>query len=448
MISVSAHNYSSMAMTGATVQRDIDVSIQRLSSGRRINAAKDDVAGMQISTRLNAEIKGLEQTSKNAADAQSLIDTASEAINDAKKEVLRVRELAVQAANGVLSSSDRSAINTEIKQRIDSIDRIALNTSWAGKKLLDGTFSTVPIQISSQSTDIISLSISSMGSAQIGLSNSISISSHPGENNSDDVSVVGRHPSVTGNPSFIRFTNDTTAGMVHWFSNGGGIDPSADPNSKVEILGKTYTVSQGTISEKTLNLQSQLDGDGISSTVVNLGGSLGTVLEVSGDIVFRDYNLAYGTSTFIYYGDPLQPVDGASNDSATLDPGYTHEILLPGYTNNSTPISVTSQATAYNLISLADSALTTLNAENGKVASISNRIDNIISFNLSTSININQASGRIVDADYAKETAEFAKNNILQQATIHMSKLARNSSEGLRTLLKGDSFVHKQNFLY
>ena len=87
MISVSAHNYSSMAMTGAAVQRDIDVSIQRLSSGRRINAAKDDVAGMQISTRLNAEIKGLEQASNNAADAQSLIDTASEAIKDAKKEV-------------------------------------------------------------------------------------------------------------------------------------------------------------------------------------------------------------------------------------------------------------------------------------------------------------------------------------------------------------------------
>ena len=107
MISVSGHNYSSMALTGASVQRDIDVSIQRLSSGRRINAAKDDVAGVQISTRLNAEIKGLEQASRNAADAQSLLDTASEAINVAKKEVLRVRELAVQAANGVLSSSDR-----------------------------------------------------------------------------------------------------------------------------------------------------------------------------------------------------------------------------------------------------------------------------------------------------------------------------------------------------
>ena len=443
MISVNGHYYSSMAVAGTSVQRDIDVSIQRLSSGRRINAAKDDVAGVQISTRLNAEIKGLEQASRNAADAQSLLDTASEAIKDAKKEVLRVRELAVQAANGVLSSSDRAAINTEIKQRIDSIDRIALNTSWAGKKLLDGTFSTVPIQIGSQSTDILSLGISSVSSVQIGLSNSVSnSSSHPGENNSDDVSIVANHPSASGNPYFIRFTDDTTAGMVHWFSNGGGIDPSADPNSKVEILGKEYTISQGTISSKTSALQSQLAVDGISSTIINLGGSLGTVLEV-GQATLSDYISAYSTSTFIYYGDPLQPVDGASNDSATLDPGYTHNT-----SNSSTPISVTDQATANNLISLADSALTTLNAENAKVAALSNRIDNIISANLFISINIKQASGRIVDADYAKETAEFAKNNILQQATIHMSKLARNSSEGLRTLLKGDSFVHKQNFLY
>jgi len=257
-----------MARAGSSIQNKMDTSIQRLSSGQRINAAKDDVAGMQISTRLNAEIKGFEQASKNAADAQSLLDTASEAINDAKKEVLRVRELAVQAANGVLSSSDRAAINKEIKQRIYSIDRIASNTSWAGKKLLDGTFSTVPIQIGSQSTDTLSLGISSVSSAQIGLSNSVSnSSSHPGENNSDDVSIVAAVPSGSvGIPYYwIRFTDDTSAGMVHWFSNGGGIDPSADPNSKVEILGKEYTISQGTISSKTSALQSQLAVDGISS---------------------------------------------------------------------------------------------------------------------------------------------------------------------------------------
>ena len=443
MISVNGHYYSSMAVAGTSVQRDIDVSIQRLSSGRRINAAKDDVAGMQISMRLSAKIKGLEQASKNAADAQSLIDTASTAINDAKKEVLRVKELAVQAANGTISSSDRDAINSEIKQRVYSIDRIASNTSWAGKQLLDGTFSGVKFQIGSETQDILTVNISSISSAQIGLANSVNnSSSHPGENNSDDVSIVANHPSASGNPSFIRFTNDTTAGMVHWFSNGGGIDPSADPDSKVEILGKEYTVSQGTISNKTSNLQSQLANDGISSSIVNLGGSLGTVLEVSATAL-SDYASAYSTSTFIYYGDPLQAVDGASNDSATLDAGYTHDT-----SNSSTPISVTDQGTASNLITLADTALAKLNAEDGKVGALSNRIDNIMSVNLSISTSLNQAIGGIADADYAKETAELAKNNILQQTSIQMSVISRKASESVRTLLNGDSFLHKQNFLY
>ena len=92
MIGVSGHNYSSMALTGASIQNKIDTSIQRLSSGQRINAAKDDVAGMQISTRLNAEIKGLEQASKNAADVQSLIDTAEIASQQIESNLLRVRE--------------------------------------------------------------------------------------------------------------------------------------------------------------------------------------------------------------------------------------------------------------------------------------------------------------------------------------------------------------------
>ena len=175
---------------------------------------------------------------------------------------------------------------------------------------------------------------------------------------------------------------------------------------------------------------------------VNWGGLLGIVLEVSATTL-SDYVSAYSTSTFIYYGDPLQAVDGASNDSATLDAGYTHDT-----SNSSNPISVTDQGTASNLITLADTALAKLNAEDGKVGALSNRIDNIMSVNLSISTSLNQAIGRIADADYAKETAELAKNNILQQTSIQMSVISRKASESVRMLLNGDSFLHKQNFLY
>ena len=136
------------------------------------------------------------------------------------------------------------------------------------------------------------------------------------------------------------------------------------------VLAKFFSLT----SNKTSNLQSQLANDGISSSIVNLGGSLGTVLEVSATTL-SDYASAYSKSTFIYYGYPLQGVDGAPNDSATLDAGYTRVT-----SNSSTPISVTDQGTASNLITLADTALAKLNAEDGKVGALSNNL--IISYPL------------------------------------------------------------------
>ena len=457
MISVSGHNYSSMAMAGSSIQNKIDTSIQRLSSGHRINAAKDDAGGVQISSRLNAEIKGLEQASKNAADAQSLIDTASVAIKEAKQNVLRIRELAVQAANGTLSSAERAAINLEVKQNIYSIDSIASNTAWSGKTLLDGSFSNMQIQTGSKANDILNVSINSISSTELEFSttatttSSSSTSTHPGANNSTDISIIANHPTNSSHPYFIKFTDDTTAGMIHWYSNGGGTDLTDDPNSKVEILGKEYTIPQGTIAAKTNNLQTQLAADGISATVRDVG-IWEIFLEVDA-ATLDDYITAYGTTSFVFYADPLNVVDGDSNDGDLISGGFVQ--LVAGYSSSTstttttiTPSSLLTADDAETFLSKADTAIAKLNIEEGKMGALSNRIDNIVSANHSLSTNLNRALGRIVDADYARETAELAKNNILQQATIQMSALARNSGESLRILLKGDSFVHKQNFLY
>ena len=446
-----------MAMAGSSIQNKIYTSIQRLSSGHRINAAKDDTGAVQISTRLNAEIKGLEQASKNAADAQSLVDTASVAIKEAKQNVLRIRELAVQAANGTLSSAERAAINLEVKQNIYSIDSIASNTAWSGKTLLDGSFSNMQIQTGSKANDILNVSINSISSTELEFSttatttSSSSTSTHPGANNSTDISIIANHPTNSSHPYFIKFTDDTTAGMIHWYSNGGGTDLTDDPNSKVEILGKEYTIPQGTIAAKTNNLQTQLAADGISATVRDVG-IWEIFLEVDA-ATLDDYITAYGTTSFVFYADPLNVVDGDSNDGDLTSGGFVQ--LVSGYSSSTstttttiTPSSLLTADDAETFLSKADTALAKLNIEEGKIGALSNRIDNIVSANHSLSTNLNRALGRIVDADYARETAELAKNNILQQATIQMSALARNSGESLRILLKGDSFVHKQNFLY
>ena len=119
----------------------LDTAMERLSTGSRINSAKDDAAGQAVAMRLTAEIQGLAQASRNAADGQSMIDTAEGALQETHNLLLRMRELAVQAASGTSSTADKLSLDGEFQHLSDEIGRIASNTSWAGQKLLDGSFS-------------------------------------------------------------------------------------------------------------------------------------------------------------------------------------------------------------------------------------------------------------------------------------------------------------------
>ena len=122
MLSISTTNRGAgFAITGTSSQERIDTSIERLSTGKRINAAKDDAAGLSISTRLAAEIMGLNQATRNAADAQSILDTAEGALQEVETNLLRIRELTVQSQNGTLSDTDKAALNDEVQQRIAAI---------------------------------------------------------------------------------------------------------------------------------------------------------------------------------------------------------------------------------------------------------------------------------------------------------------------------------------
>ena len=139
MISINTNNGGLFAAKAASQsQAAIDSAMQRLSTGSRINNAKDDAAGQAIATRLTAEIQGLEIASRNVADGQSLVDTAEGALQETHTLLLRMREIGVQAANGTLSTSDNQALDAEFQQLVKEIDRIAQNTTWAGAALLNG----------------------------------------------------------------------------------------------------------------------------------------------------------------------------------------------------------------------------------------------------------------------------------------------------------------------
>jgi flagellin len=189
MISLNT-NYGGLFASKAAsqAQRGLDTAMERLSSGMRINYAKDDAAGQAIATRLTAEVQGLEMASRNAADAQALIDTAEGALQESHNLLLRMRELAVQSANGTMSSDDLAATDAEYQQMVAELDRVSDTTAWAGTKLLDGTNSTLTFQVGTDGTSDhrISMSLSDMDATALGLK-----AHDRGPDNIDDTAAGG-----------------------------------------------------------------------------------------------------------------------------------------------------------------------------------------------------------------------------------------------------------------
>ena len=172
LLSVRTNTAAMKAATAVTMaQRSIETSMERLSTGKRINSAADDAAGVAISSRLNASLKGTNQSIRNALDAQALLDTAEGAMQETEALLQRIRELAVQAASDTNSSTDRAALDAEKTQLLAEIDRIASNTSWAGQNLLDGTFTSKSFQVGggTMAVDSLSTSINDMSSTGLGV---------------------------------------------------------------------------------------------------------------------------------------------------------------------------------------------------------------------------------------------------------------------------------------
>ena len=163
MININTNYAASFAANAAKqTSSGLDSAMEKLSSGSRINYARDDAAGLAISTRLSAEVQGLEMATRNAADAQSMIDTADGALGETHNLLLRIRELSVQAANGVHQNSDLTALDAEAGAMISEINRIDANTTWAGKALFDDSTKTFQVGVNNTSNDKISVTMGDM----------------------------------------------------------------------------------------------------------------------------------------------------------------------------------------------------------------------------------------------------------------------------------------------
>jgi flagellin len=358
-------------------QNSLAVSLQRLSSGLRINSAKDDAAGLAIASRFSAQINGLNQAARNANDGISLAQTAEGALGEVTNNLQRIRELAVQARNATNSSTDRAALDTEAQQLKAEIDRVATTTAFNGVKLLDGSFTNQAFQVGANVGETIT--VSAIVNAQS--------------------SALGTSNIATTTGAAITATGAITAGDVT--VNGtsiGAVAAGASPAVQAGNLATAINAISG-----TTNVYATV----VNSTQVVLTNSSGgaVTLVVGGSATLANTGLASGTSASV-----------ATTGFATL--------------------SLTSVAGADTAITQMDAALSAVNTTRATLGAVQNRFSSTVA-NLQTAAeNLSASRSRIQDADFAAETANLTRAQILQQAGTAMLAQANALPQNVLTLLK------------
>ena len=264
MISINTNNGGLFAAKAASQsQATIDSAMQRLSTGSRINNAKDDAAGQAIATRLTAEIQGLEIASRNVADGQSLVDTAEGALQETHTLLLRMREIGVQAANGTLSTSDNQALDAEFQQLVKEIDRIAQNTTWAGAALLNGDGGTVDT------------------------SETFSFQAGVGNNSGADVfDVTVKNADSTTLDVFVANSSDATVNDVNLLSQSSAGSAITAVDAAIATVS-SERANLGAVSNRMASTMANLD-----QIRVNLTASKGRIADA--DFAAETGNLAKG----------------------------------------------------------------------------------------------------------------------------------------------------------
>ena len=456
---------------GAT-NSNLSTALERLSTGLRINSAKDDAAGLAISERFTAQIRGLNQGVRNANDAVSLSQTAEGALTEVTNNLQRIRELAVQSANATNSASDRTALDAEAQQLLSEIDRISSQTTFNGINLLDGSFSTQQFQIGANVGETISIASIANSSVVSGLGihtgaatvtagdvtggaiNSLTV-------NGNDVADIasGDAASLAAAIEAADSTVSATASNAQdlaWADLTAGAAGAGNYSLDVTVGGSTTTVTVAVANSGTLDgstvaaaISSQVSGlsasfAGGNVTLSSDDGSNFTVdsQAFSGSVAAGA--LGDGTEGFTtadvdgdtYYGNVVL----SSNSDVTIAGA---DVAAAGLTAATTAVSSsTTQANvltvsgAENMISKIDSALDTVNGTRANLGAIQNRFESAIANMQTTAENLSASRSRIQDADFAAETANLSKVQIMQQAGVAMLAQANSAPQLVLSLLR------------
>ena len=354
-------------------------NLERLSSGQRINSASDDAAGMAIASRMTAQIKGMEMAKRNTQDAISMTQTAEGAMGVQVEQLQRVRELSVQASNGMLNAGDREKLNNEATSLVSELDKVATETNYNGNSLLAGA-QDITFQVGADNGD------------------------------TRTVKLVDTRSSVLG-----------TSGTVTASSNGAtSFDANTDANFTVAMASAEKAHKSGTdfSSSVTMDAAGTMTGGDFSAYEV---GDTGTIT------VYEDKGLATEIAT------DMQITVTNNSAAGEFSVEYTG---TAGSGDSLAKMDISTAEGAMAAIESVDNALDTIQTSRSNMGSYQNRFDQVTD-NLNTSIqNTSAARGRIQDADFAKETAEMTKNQILSQAGVSMLSQANSMPQNVLALLR------------
>ena len=451
-------------------QSDVNTSLQRLSSGLRINGAKDDAAGLAISERFNAQIRGLNQAARNANDATSLAQTAEGALSEVTANLQRMRELAVQSSNSTNSTSDRAALQTEVTQLMAEIDRVSNQTSFNGIKLLNGSFTAQAFQVGANASETVSItSIASSRTADLGTFNGVKITNQAfgTANNAasaktvtingvqtslgsvaDDAKAIANALNASG-LGFVASANATTVAGTNTVAAGAAGETSKYTINGIETQVLTSTTVAATDRQAATDAINAISAQtGVAATndgaKINLAAADGRNITIA-------FTGAAGAAT-ADYGVTATAITGATIN-VTLKTTESNNVTIGGVAAGAAGIfagnvaigtvgsalstnNVNTRTAAQDMITAVDAALDAVNSSRAELGAIQNRFDSIVSALQTSAENQSAARSRIVDADFAAETAALTRGQILQQAGIAVLAQANAAPQNVLALLQ------------
>lgn len=454
--------------------RQMGQSFQRLSSGLRINSAKDDAAGLSISERMTSQIRGINQAVRNAGDGVSLAQTAEGALQETTNILQRMRELSVQSANDTNKTEDRESIQAEMDQLVGELDRIAEKTTFNNQKILDGSFQGAKFHVGANSGDTLTVNVqdaragslgrmarremTEVGAAAIGndQATGLSLQSKDGtahvvratsdvddqlstSNSGRSTSAIAKAAAINDSTEFHGVTATATSSVANLgaiVQDASGTKTLDETNNfsingemitgityKADDAGGTLVDAINAVSDRT-GVVATIDSanglvltaeDGRNIDIIENGDtdiqSLQTEVHRGGLILQADNNVVLGDGS----GDTT---GAGATQTGMLGLGASETTIGKNTDFSVSKIDVTDRVGANEAIDILDQALKQVASSRSQLGAVQNRMESTVRNLEVSSENLQASRGRIQDADFAKETAKFSKNQIMQQAGV------------------------------